>query len=305
MEIEDQPDPFSTVRFGTWKETRDALREFPVSWVFRGQRDSNYSLVTSVQRLPSVITGNVELGPVALPLLEQTILTRFKRQARNYDLNYVPAEEDALGWLSLLQHYGAPTRLLDWTRSPFVACFFALEGARSEAAVWAIDHIWLRNRAWDVLRAEWPAEAMEDISSRHDADALILRVILMKSSGFMAPAPPRFVMPIEPSIANPRVAMQHGLFTFPADITVSFMENLASQADFEVPRRIVKICFQREWRAEILFELYQHNISRASLFPGLDGFAQSLGTTVWAELSEPDPDATNKTLAGFPFSEHH
>jgi hypothetical protein len=108
-------------------------------------------------------------------------------------------------------------------------------------------------------------------------------------------------MPIEPSIANPRVATQHGLFTFPADITATFMENLASQADVEAPKRTVKICVQREWRAEVLFELYQHNISRASLFPGLDGFAQSLGTTVWAELSEPDPDATNKTVAGFPF----
>lgn len=295
MGIEDHPDPFSTVRFGTWKETRDSLREFPVSWVFRGQCDSTYSLVTSLQRLPSLVTGNVELGPMALPLLEQTILGRFKRQARNYDLNYVPTDEDALGWLSLLQHHGAPTRLLDWTRSPFVACFFALEAARSEAAVWAIDHIWLRNRAWGVLREEWPAEVLKDISSRHDADALILRVILMKSSV------PKFVMPIEPSIANPRVAMQHGLFTFPADITASFMENLRSQADVEAPKRIVKICIQKEWRAEALFELYQHNISKASLFPGFDGFAQSLGTTVWAELSEPDSDATNKTLTGFPF----
>lgn len=59
----------------------------------------------------TVISGEVELGAPALPLLEQTILGRFNRQARNYDLNYVPTDDDALGWLSLLQHHGAPTRL--------------------------------------------------------------------------------------------------------------------------------------------------------------------------------------------------
>jgi hypothetical protein len=301
MAEKDQSDPFSTVRFGKWSETREALRDFPVSWVFRGQCDSTYSLVTSLQRLPPVVSGNVELGAPASPLLEHTILSRFKRQARNYGLDYVPAEEDALGWLSLLQHYGAPTRLLDWTRSPFVACFFALETARSEEAIWAIDHVWLRNRAWEVLRAAWGDDVVKDVHSRPNADALILRVLLEKSAELMARQPPHFVMPIEPSIANPRVATQHGLFIFPANVTASFMENLAAQADAEAPRRIVKICVQKEWRAEVLFELYQHNISRASLFPGLDGFAQSLGTTAWAELCEPDPDATTKTLGGFPF----
>lgn len=62
MTEKDQSDPFSTVRFGNWSQTREALRDFPVSWVFRGQCDSAYSLVTSLQRLPPLVSGNVELG---------------------------------------------------------------------------------------------------------------------------------------------------------------------------------------------------------------------------------------------------
>jgi hypothetical protein len=144
---------------------------------------------------------------------------------------------------------------------------------------------------------------VKEITSRANGERLILRVLLEKFSGLTAPLPPKFVMPIEPSIANPRMATQHGLFTFPADITTSFMENLAAQADVEAPRRMVRICLQKEWRAGVLVELFQHNISRASLFPELDGFARSLGTTVWSELCEPDPDATTKPSGDFLSSE--
>ena len=81
--VMNQPDLFRTVRLGSWGDTRDTLRQFPVSWIFRGQCDSAYSLITSVQRLPPVVSGEGELGAAALPLLEHTILSTFKGQARN------------------------------------------------------------------------------------------------------------------------------------------------------------------------------------------------------------------------------
>src|ERR1700739_1556162 len=56
-------------------------------------------------------------------------------------MQYLPAEKEELEWMALMRHHGAPTRLLDWTRSPYVAAFFAIAEAREdeESAIWAID----------------------------------------------------------------------------------------------------------------------------------------------------------------------
>src|SRR5262245_2749413 len=248
--------PFRTVRYETWRETRLKLLEFPVSWVFRGQSDERYSLKTSIERLPSIKTGNSEVGENARPLLEYTILKRFQRQARNFSLGYIPDDKDMLGWLSLLQHHGAPTRLLDWTRSPFVACFFALDGARSDAAVWALDHVWAKNLGRRRLQEILTTEVIAKLPSGREEET-VLRVIVEGGSDLsnLFRRGPRFVMPIEPSIANPRVALQHGLFVFPGDITSSFMENMQEQADADAHQRFVKIVLPVTWRAEVLFEL--------------------------------------------------
>ena len=62
----------------------------------------------------------------------------FKRKAHQF-LAQPPDPDDDFQWLALMQHHGAPTRLLDFTWSPYVAAFFALERATSDAAVWALN----------------------------------------------------------------------------------------------------------------------------------------------------------------------
>src|SRR5262245_33044860 len=85
-------------------------------WVFRGHADVRWKLKTSLERQ---FTGN-------WATVERVVLERFLRTApRLLPPHLVPGPLDAFAWLGLIQHYGGPTRLLDVTRSPFVALFFA------------------------------------------------------------------------------------------------------------------------------------------------------------------------------------
>ena len=58
---------------------------------------------------------------------------------------------------------------------------------------------------------------------------------------------------------------------------LSFMDNLAALPGYRSPANVVKIIIPKAMRREALEQLFSMNVSRTSLFPGLDGYASSLG----------------------------
>ena len=123
---------------GTYVEliTRiDAEQQYRM-W-FRGQSDYSWGLVPSVQRKDGMGEH-----------YEQYITTNFMIHAMRLNPS-VPQRYDRASWLTLMQHYGLPTRLLDWSESPLVALYFALssdEDAKTDAAVWVLNPMELNKK---------------------------------------------------------------------------------------------------------------------------------------------------------------
>lgn len=91
---------------------------------FRGQADSAWELIPGYYRLTA-------------PPSESTLIKKFKQSAAMLIDNIPKLSFD---WLFLMQHYGVPTRLLDWSESALVALYFAVEDQSidAEGALWAL-----------------------------------------------------------------------------------------------------------------------------------------------------------------------
>jgi hypothetical protein len=96
--------------------------------IYRGEPNSTFSLVPRIARLNPLL-GSVRAGEIEA-------FEKFKNRATSM-LEVVPADD--WDWLTLAQHHGLPTRLLDWTRNPLVAAFFATVGSEdADRVIWVI-----------------------------------------------------------------------------------------------------------------------------------------------------------------------
>lgn len=112
------------------------------SW-FRGHSRMHGTLTPGIFRPPFY-------DEILRPKLEMEMLHSFKRDAPTLSREPLPDMTDELGWLYVMQHYGARTRLLDWTENFLVAIYFAaLSDDEHDGEVWAMVP-WSLNKAAGV-----------------------------------------------------------------------------------------------------------------------------------------------------------
>jgi hypothetical protein len=114
-------------------EERDRRGEEEPLW-FRGHPNADWKLTPKIYR-PEFDGAD-----------ENEIRHEFQSRALQLIQGRLPA--DKWEWYFLMQHYGVPTRLLDWTENALIALYFAVENhpATYDAAVWVLDPAWLNRK---------------------------------------------------------------------------------------------------------------------------------------------------------------
>jgi hypothetical protein len=258
---------------------------------FRGHDKTYNNLLPKIYR--SEYLNGPRIG------VDQSILERFKLSAPSLMRSKIPKWDDDLAWLFLMQHYGAPTRLLDWTKNSLVALFFAVgQEFDSDGELWAMfpkalnEHSMLEGHPIDIiLRWDDPIinkvahnhadMAMEEIRSsviakelekcelEGDADH---RKLLLTVKDRIERDIPKYPLAFIPQLDFPRMFSQQSVFTIHPDSgDGSNIEDVLNDR-----KKLIRYIIPKEYKYELLQDLRSLGITRSTLFGDLDALCSDL-----------------------------
>ena len=218
---------------GTFAEFAEVMERYSTrEYLFRGVSRVEYALVPRIGRVdnhryPEFMTYETEL------------MTLFKRSAVPY-IGKLPSNEWEIA--AIAQHHGLPTRLLDWTRNPIVAAFFAIRTPHdTDAAIYAL---------------HTGQEGLDRVQD-HELEPYIYE-----------PDLDHIVLIFEPNHIIPRIVVQNGCFTVHGNPRLALNEHPNILID--------RIIVESHFREELKRILDMYGVNNATLFPGLDGLCDYL-----------------------------
>jgi hypothetical protein len=246
----------------SWIELQEAL--FADSWdehlkrhrsryVFRGAGDAKNGLSTSLSRLGE------DCAELELPLLRT-----FRRYA---PIATASMEDSVWCWLALAQHHGLPTRLLDWTFSPYVALHFVTEDTSlfgRDGVVWAVDYV--------AARCLLP-KSLAELLAEEEAHIFNVEMLSRAASSLrdFDAIGQDFTVFFEPPSLDDRIVNQHALLSVLPRADTSPDDWLSRHADLAL-----RIVVPSSLKAEVRDKLDQANVTERVLYPGLDGLSRWL-----------------------------
>ncbi len=241
-------------------------------WLFRGQLSRKKTEENEKEEGPSLKTSlERAMERFGFPFkeartLEYRLLRDFMRRCHLVTAQ-VPPNENKMEWLALLRHYGGPARLQDWTYSFWLALHFALERAKDDrdiCEVWALDARWM------VEQVKEKNSNLKNAIKEHGSNSPEESKALFE----MKRTPGVWIM--SPFRLNDRLAVQQGAFVLPLDVTKSLMKNfeaIAPKPTLDLHLRVYTITLSTDSLKQCFRELHQMNISRSTVYPGLEGLA--------------------------------
>lgn len=260
--------PMNLIEKDSIEEIFKLMEDLSELYLFRGVANFSYDLKSSLER------------SVRHYYTENWLINEFQRSIHEY----FPVEShpnNKFELLSLMQHHGVPTRMIDITKSPYIGLYFAAsqnfygENNVKDGAIYAFMHHNLQSasirnimsRSKFDLDVNWlnrfvkhDSKIFEEVFYNHRDDAAII---------------------VEPFKVNKRLYAQQGLFlisNFNYKTTEQIIEQLLPK---ELPKgsydpTLIKIRIKGELKIEILKRLDRMNINSSTLFPGIDGFSKYL-----------------------------
>ena len=207
---------------------------------YRGHADASWKLQPHYDRLKK-------------PMREIELLNKFRQNA-NLLLDHAPRAPFDFGWMFLMQHYGVPTRLLDWSESPLMALYFAIEdptpkNKKKDGAVWVLFPLELNEHSTKAqvyipsFEDEWLANySVDQYSKEKDNGILPLAAIATRN--------------------NPRIQAQLGVFT------ISHIKKTPIE-EIEKGEHCIKLKVPAAAKESLRQELRILSLSRFQVFPEL------------------------------------
>jgi type I restriction enzyme M protein len=195
-------------------------------WVFRGHANSSYNLLPSVGR-----GGHTSRSPEKY---EKSLFDIFRREAVGY-ISSTPSDD--WEWLSLAQHHGLPTRLIDWTNNILAALYFAVDSHP--------------NADGEVFALHAPNKASER---------------KVAGSPFTISKPIKYY----PNLVTPRIRAQEGLFVVCSNLEIPLDQGLRTDWSIE------KLRILKENKEKIRYTLFRLGVHESSIYPDINGLSSRL-----------------------------
>lgn len=217
---------------------------------YRGHREAQWAVAPTIKR-------GFDSGD------ERNFTHRFRSRA-GIRHQRLPEYNRLASWLALMQHYGLPTRLLDWTRSPMVALFFALEnawrmsGPPNDACLWVLEPHRLNE-----------SQGIENVTAALDAKMYEKHV---SPAFYHQSKEPNTVAAAMASEIDQRMFVQQGCFTIHSANTPLDKVELP-------PGVLTKLTIPGRMVCELSFDIETLGFRRGDLFPDLENLSNELRTT--------------------------
>ena len=249
------------IKVNQWGELQDALfrdsyhdmlSRYRSPYVYRGLSDASYALKTSLMRLGGEFIE-----------VEKHLIRNFSKYSKS--LLNIGRIDSFWDTLAVAQHFGLPTRLMDWTYSPYVALHFAtsnLEKFHEDGVIWAVNH----EKVVHYLPDQLKKILLDEGSNKFTTE--LLNPVCKSWKEFSGLQKESFIIFFEPSSFDERIINQFALFSAMSDAQAMLDDWLEKHPDL-----YFRIIIPAALKWEVRDKLDQANINERVLFPGLEGLS--------------------------------